>query len=150
MEWNDLLAGLSERLGVDLAPDETGSCNLTVEERYSVSLSFDDNRQTLQMIGVVAEDLPDELDYTLLLDILDYSYGAAMTGAPAIGRDSESGLILACLSQPVANLTMDDIVEIFGRFIEFQMMAAQRFAEAEETDTTADADTPEMTGAISV
>ena len=73
-----------------------------------------------------------------------------MTGAPAIGRDSESGLILACLSQPVANLTMDDIVEFFGRFIEFQMMAAQRFAEAEGTDTTADADTPEMTGAISV
>lgn len=131
MDKKELLAGLSERLGIELVPDESGNCSIVFEDRYSITLRYDEQRDAFLLLGVVADDLPEDLSRAAALEIMELALGCALEGVPGIGRDSESGLIVASLTMYAANTTVDELAEAFSKFVEFQVLMTERFLQLE-------------------
>ena len=86
---------LGEALGAELKFNDENMCELAVGESTVLSIERRPDAGTLLMTSVVADALPDPVDYSLVLDLLDFSLGAALNGTPAIGRDEVSGLVVA-------------------------------------------------------
>ncbi len=121
IDYDNLIKELGLELGAELKFNDEDMCELAVGESTVLSIERRPDAGTLLMTSVVADALPDPVDYALVLDLLDFSLGGAINGTPAIGRDAESGLLVA--HQPVTarslrDASFADVVKDFLRFRE--------------------------------
>ena len=87
------------------------------------------------LLGQVADELPDPVDYSLVLDLLDFAMAPLLTGGPAIGRDPESGILQAFAVIPAEDLSADEFIKAVQSFIEFQVALSERIAGSGETES---------------
>ena len=79
--------------------------------------------------SAVADALPDPVDYALVLDLLDFSLGSAINGTPAIGRDEESGILVAYQTVTARNLRDASFADIVKDFLRFREVMERKLAE---------------------
>ena len=121
IDYDAIIDELGGTLGVQLEFAEDDMCELAIGDSTVLSIERRPDAGTLLMTSVVTDALPDPVDYALVLDMLDFSLGAAINGTPAIGRDEESGLVVAHQTVTERNLkdaAFPDIVQDFLRFRE--------------------------------
>ena len=121
IDCDNIIKELGLELGVELKFNDEDMCELAIGESTVLSIERRPDAGTLLMTSVVADALPDPVDYALVLDLLDFSLGGAINGTPAIGRDAESGLLVAhqmVTARSLRDASFADIVKDFLRFRE--------------------------------
>ena len=119
MNFDAILLDLKNGLGVDAVFDAEGVCELLMDDSQVISIIKHEEDGYLTLSSVVAAELPDPVNYHLVLDLLDFSLGAATIHEPAIGRDPETGLLIAYQSVVPSSLNTKTFIEIFNKFIAF-------------------------------
>ena len=137
----EIFQGLSEKLGCELVFDEQGICELTVGEEFIVTVASREDDGLIILSSVVAPELPDPVDYPLVLDLLNFGIGPCVSGggnSPVISRDPETGLLVAYEVLTASVLASQDITELFTGFLDFCIAASQKIAGAEEQEMPED------------
>lgn len=132
IDYEETLGELSNSLGIRLAFGEDDMCELVIGGATVLSIERRPEAGTLLMTSVVADALPDPVDYALVLDLLDFSLGAAVNGTPAIGRDAESGLIVAHQTVTEQNLKAAAFPDIVQDFLNFREVMERKLAGSGE------------------
>lgn len=128
MKADELLNELSKVLGIELAFDEDNNCIVMIEDKYSLCIRKDDGNDRIILLGNIADELPDPVDYSLVTDLLDFGLAPVLTGGPAVGRDPVSGILTAWAFVQTKNITSKDFIEAVKKFIEFQIVITERIA----------------------
>jgi len=139
----EIFKALSEKLGCELIFDDQGICELTVGGEFIVTISDREDDGLIIMSSVVAAELPDPVDYPLVLDILDFGIGPCVSGggnSPVIARDPETGVLIAYEVLTASVLGSQDITDLFAGFLDFCIAAAAKISGAEEEQITKEND----------
>ena len=131
----ELFTALSKNLGCELVFDDQGFCELTVGENLIVTVSDREDDGLIIFSAVVASELPDPVDYPLVLDIMDFAIGPCVSGggnSPVISRDPETGMLVAYEVLTASVLERQDIAELFTSFLDFCFMVTTKISEDEE------------------
>lgn len=128
MDYDNIIDELGGALGVQLKFSEDDMCELVIGGATVLSIERRPEAGTLLMTSVVADALPDPVDYALVLDMLDFSLGAAVNGTPAIGRDAESGLVVAHQTVTEQNLKAAAFPDIVQDFLSFREVMERKLA----------------------
>ncbi len=134
MKADELLNELSKVLGIELAFDEDNNCIVMIEDKYSLCIRKDDENDRIILLGNIADELPDPVDYSLVTDLLDFGMAPVLTGGPAVGRDPVSGILTAWAFVQTKSITPNDFTEAVKKFIEFQIVITDRIAGNNEED----------------
>ena len=119
LNFDEMLSDLGKNLEIELAFNEDGVCELLMDEKAVISLIKNEKDGVLTLSSVVADELPDPVGYSLILDLLDFSLGSAISHSPAVGRDPETGLLVAYQIVTASLLTTRAFTEIFHDFTRF-------------------------------
>ena len=125
IDFDKLIAELGEALGMELAFDEDGVCELVVQESFGVSLKKSEEDGTLTMFSSLGADLPDPVDYPLVLDLLEFNLGAASGASCAVGRDPHAGSLVAWQTFPASLLAAEPVDELFVHFVQSRIALAE-------------------------
>lgn len=125
IDFGKLLAELGEALGMELAFDGDGVCELVVRESFGVSLKKSEEDGTLTMFSSLGADLPDPVDYPLVLDLLEFNLGAASGASCAVGRDPRAGSLVAWQTFPASVLASEPVAELFVHFVQERIALAE-------------------------
>ena len=125
VDFDRLLASLGETLGIELAFDEDGVCDLVVQDSFGVSLKKSEEDGTLTMFSSLCADLPDPADYSLVLDLLEFNLGAASGASCAVGRDPHGGTLIAWETFPASRLASTSLTELFEHFVQSRIALAE-------------------------
>lgn len=128
MKHEELLQELGKILNMDLSFDEEGNCLFLVEDKYSLCIRSDEENDRIILLGNVADELPEPVDYSLVTDLLDFGMAPILAGGPAIGRDPETGILTAWAFVMTKKITADDFIQAVKRFMEFQVVISDRIA----------------------
>lgn len=134
MKADELLNELSKVLGIELAFDEDNNCIVMIEDKYSLCIRKEDENDRIILLGNIADELPDPVDYSLVTDLLDFGMAPVLTGGPAVGRDPVSGILTAWAFVQTKSITPNDFTEAVKKFIEFQIVITDRIAGNNEED----------------
>lgn len=121
IDYDGVIRDFGFELGEELRFNDEDMCELAIGEATVLSIERRQDAGTILLTSVVADVLPDPVDYALVLDLLDFSLGGAINGTPAIGRDEETGLLVAhqtVTAQSLRKASFADIVQDFLRFRE--------------------------------
>jgi hypothetical protein len=122
-DYAGLLGGFGQSMGfTELGFDEDGSCNLLINEERSMHIRKDEDADHIVLTSVVAHELPDPVDYSLVCDLLEYALSPAFSTGPAVGLDRESGLLIAYAILPMKHLDVGELTLAIGKFLEFQVL----------------------------
>ena len=132
IDSDNIINELGRELGAELAFNDENMCELAVGESTVLSIERRPDAGTLLMTSVVADALPDPVDYALVLDLLDFSLGGAVNGTPAIGRDAESGLLVAHQTVTAENLQKASFADIVRDFLRFREVLERQLAGSNE------------------
>ena len=127
--FDEMLSELGKKLNLELAFDDDGACELLMDENAVITIVKNDEDGLLSMSSAVADELPDPVDYALVLDLLDFSLGAAIDGGPAVGRDPESGLLVAYQIITPSRLKTRSFADAFLDFTAFRNGVAALIAD---------------------
>ncbi len=119
LNYDAIILDLKNALQLDLAFNEEGVCELLMDESRVISIVQRKEDNALTLASVIAEELPDPVNYHLVLDLLEFSLGAAIHSGPAIGRDPEKGLLIAYQSVVPSLLKEQNFMDVFFDFIAF-------------------------------
>ena len=125
IDFDRLLASLGETLGIELAFDKEGVCDLVVQDSFGVSLKKSEEDGTLTMFSSLCADLPDPADYALVLDLLEFNLGAASGASCAVGRDPHSGMLIVWETFHASRLASTSLTELFERFVQSRIALAE-------------------------
>ena len=128
IDYDGIIRELGEALGAELKFNDEDMCELAVGDSTVLSIERRPDAGTLLMTSVVADALPDPVDYALVLDLLDFSLGSALNGTPAIGRDEVSGLVVAHQTVTAQNLKDATIADIVGKFLSFREVMERKLS----------------------
>jgi len=118
---------LGNELGLDVQPDDEGSCLVAVDGGFGVTMHGNDEAGRMEMSAVVADELPEDAGYSDVLDLLSMSLGP-LFDAPGVGRDPESGAIVLYALFPFETTTPADFAEAVPQFIDRVRGLADRLA----------------------
>ena len=118
---------LGEALGVDIRPGEDGACYVTVNDAMPVAVRANEEAQRMEVTAAVADELPEGITYSDMLDLLDVAIGP-LFGAPGIGREPESGAVILYALLPFATTSPSDFAEATMQFIELASAFSGRLA----------------------
>ena len=130
IDYDQIIRQLGGALGTELRFNDEDMCELAVGDSTVLSIERRPDAGTLLMTSVVADALPDPVDYGLVLDLLDFSLGAAVNGTPAVGRDEVSGLIVAHQTVTERELKEADFADIVGKFLTFREALERKLASS--------------------
>lgn len=108
--------------------DEDGNCPMMVGEDFPVNVRRDENWGRLVLSAPVAPELPEGVDYAFMQTLLDFALAPMFDGSPAIGREPESGTLVAYSILNAAELTEASFKEAFEAFVSFAMGMSERLA----------------------
>ena len=126
---NELISALGEKLGMTLDFAGDDEIDLDIGDEITLNLHKDDEAGTLSLAAVVADELPDALEPALVVELMDLALNPLVSGAPAIGRESESGMMIAYVTLPVAAVSPVDFPEIVEAFLDFALVWKARFRD---------------------
>ena len=129
IDFEKLIADLGEALGMELAFDADGVCELVVRDSFGVSLKKSEEDGTLTMFSSLGADLPDPADYGLVQDLLEFNLGAASGASCAVGRDPEGGSLVAWQTFPASRLAAEPVADLFVRFVQSRIALAEIVAD---------------------
>lgn len=133
IDYDGIIRELGDALGTELKFNDEDMCEFAVGDSTIISIERRPGAGTLLMTSVVADALPDPVDYALVLDLLDFSLGAALNGTPAIGRDEVSGLVVAHQTVTAQNLKDATITDIVGKFLSFREVMERKLLASGES-----------------
>ncbi|MCR5536372.1 MAG: type III secretion system chaperone [Succinivibrio sp.] len=127
--YSEILAQLSEDLGIELAFDDD-NCNLYLDDdNCSFTIRKFEDEGRIVLMGIIAEDLPEDISYSLVTELLDNAMNPLYKAGPAIARDAESGMIVAYVSVDLKDIVPKDMLQIVEQFVAFQVHYAEVFIE---------------------
>ncbi len=129
LDYDRLISELGQEFGVNLAFNGDDLCEMAIDSAYVLSLERRPDADTLLITSAVADALPDPVDYALVLDLLEFSLGGAINGTPAIGRDAESGILVAHQTVTARDLRNASFVDIVKNFLRFRGVMERKLAE---------------------
>ena len=129
LDYDSLINELGQDFGVGLKFNDEDMCEMAIGDSVVLSLERRPDADTLLMTSAVADALPDPVDYALVLDLLDFSLGNAINGTPAIGRDAESGILVAHQTVTARNLRDASFADIVKDFLRFRDVMERKLAE---------------------
>ena len=132
------LNALYSFLGGEIPPNEDDCITVSLEDENPVTIHIDQQKEQFDIISIVADELPDPVDYSLVLDLLSYAMAPFVDGGPSVGRDPHSGFIQAFVILPFKGMTPDDFVDAFRNFMKFQIVVAHRIADNGEENVQSD------------
>ena len=121
LDYDNLINELGREFGLELKFNDEDMCEMAIDNSFVLSIERQPDAGSLLITSAVADALPDPVDYPLVLDLLDFSLGSAINGTPAIGRDEESGILVAhqtVTERSLRDASFADIVKDFLRFRE--------------------------------
>lgn len=118
---------LGNELGLDVQPDDEGSCLVAVDGGFGVTIRGNDEAGRMEVSAVVADRLPEGVEYSDMLDLLSMSLGP-LFDAPGVGREPESGAIVLYALFPFETTTLADFTEAVPQFIDRARGLADRLA----------------------
>ena len=129
LDYDSLINELGQDFGVELKFNDEDMCEMAIGDSVVLSLERRPDADTLLMTSPVADALPDPVDYALVLDLLDLSLGSAINGTPAIGRDTESGILVAHQTVTARDLRDASFADIVKDFLRFREVMERKLAE---------------------
>ena len=129
LDYDSLINELGQEFGVELAFNNEDMCEMAVDNAYMLSIERRPDADTLLITSAVADALPDPVDYALVLDLLEFSLGGAINGTPAIGREAESGILVAHQTVTARDLRDAPFVDIVKKFLDFRSVMERKLAE---------------------
>ena len=129
LDYDSLINELGQDFGVELKFNDEDMCEMAIGDSIVLSLERRPDAGTLLITSAVADALPDPVDYALVLDLLDFSLGSAINGTPAIGRDEESGILVAHQTVTARNLRDASFADIVKDFLRFREVMERKLAE---------------------
>ena len=129
LDYDSLINELGQDFGVELKFNDENMCEMAIGDSVVLSLERRPDADTLLMTSPVADALPDPVDYALVLDLLDFSLGSAINGTPAIGRDTESGILVAHQTVTARNLRNASFADIVKDFLLFREVMERKLEE---------------------
>lgn len=115
MEFNDLLAALSEHLGgtLELKPVD-GTVVLAVDD---MNLSIIDTETSVSFVGVVGQPPPEDRLERLFKALLEANHLFVGTGGATFSVNAASGEIALCRTIPYSALTGESFCEALTHFV---------------------------------
>ena len=129
LDYDSLINELGQDFGVELKFNDEDMCEMAIGDSVVLSLERRPDADTLLMTSPVADALPDPVDYALVLDLLDLSLGSAINGTPAIGRDTESGILVAHQTVTARDLRDASFADIVKDFLRLREVMERKLAE---------------------
>ena len=118
---------LGAGLGVDVRPNDDGTCLVAVDDSFGVVMRGNEDAGRMEVSAVVADELPEGVEYSDMLDLLSLSLGP-LFDAPGVGREPESGAIVMYALFPFEATTPADFAEAVPQFIDRARGLADRLA----------------------
>ena len=128
-DFKPVLSALSEKLGMELDFADEEEIDLDIGGEVTLNIRKDDETDVLSLTAVVAEDLPDALDPSMMVELMDLALNPLVSGAPAIGRENESGMMIAYVKLPVRTIDPAEFPEIVEAFIDFSLVWKAKFRD---------------------
>ena len=128
-------AGLLDKFGRSLGMggltfDEGDCCSLLINGEQSLVLRKEEAADRIVLTGVVAYELPDPIDYSLVSDLLEHALSPMNGAGPAVGLDRESGMLVAYVCLPMNGLDEGELAQAVGGFLGFRELMAAKVAGA--------------------
>lgn len=124
--YAELLNKLSEFLGFELSYEDD-SCSLYLDNMdISFTIRKYEDEGRIVLMGVIAEELPDEISFSLIEEFLDSALNPLYKAGPTIARDFQSEMIVAYVSVDIKDIEPDDFPKIVEQFIDFQVYYTER------------------------
>ena len=124
-----LLNTLGEKLDMELDFAGDDEIDLDIGGELTLNLRKDEDNGTLSLAAVVAEELPDALEPAMMIELMDLALNPLVSGAPAIGRESESGMMIAYVTLPVMTVSPVDFPEMVNAFLDFALVWKTKFRD---------------------
>jgi hypothetical protein len=122
-----LLQHLGEELGTpELSFDQDGYCHLVVNETVSLVIRSEPADAAIVLASIVANELPDPIRYTLLVELLEFALAPMTQSGPSIGLDPDVGALIGFVRLPVRLLNEQGFVQAVNRFLNWRDMMAER------------------------
>ena len=118
---------LGAGMGLDLQPNDEGACIIAVDDSFGVVMRGNEDAGRIEISAVVADELPEGVEYSDMLDLLSLSLGP-LFDAPGVGREPESGAIVMYALFPFEATTPADFAEAVPQFIDRAHGLADRLA----------------------
>ena len=143
---NQLVNTLGEKLAMTLDFAGEDEIDLDIGGELTLNLRKDDEAGSFALAAVVADELPDAPEPAMMIELMDLALNPLVSGAPAIGRESESGMMVAYVAVPVAAVSPSDFPEIVEAFIDFALVWKARFRDMPQASSAEE--NPEMITSI--
>ena len=128
IDYDNIISELGRELGTELAFNDEDMCEMAIGDSFVFSIERRPDAGTLLLTSAIADALPDPVDYALVLDLLEFSLGSAINGTPAIGRDAESGILVAHQTVTERNLRDTSFTDIVKDFLRFREVMERKLA----------------------
>ena len=128
IDYDNLINELGREFGLELKFNDEDMCEMAIDNSFVLSIERQPDAGSLLITSAVADALPDPVDYPLVLDLLDFSLGSAINGTPAIGRDEESGILVAHQTVTERSLRDASFVDIVKDFLRFREVMERKLA----------------------
>lgn len=127
--FDRLLAEFGESIGIpQMAFDEDGLCHIRVDEEYPITFRRDDEHHNLVLVGLIAEELPEQLEPALVRDMLATGVEPLRDNGAALGLEPISGTLILHQTLPLAKIDRPMLEQALGAFILMQKEWSARVA----------------------
>jgi len=134
--YDELLASLAQTFDMALSFDENDSCDLLIGDETGLNIRRFEHEERLALTSVVAEDLAPDIDYATVLELLNRAINPLFEAGPAIGRDPETGVLIAYLSVPIGRIEPADFPQLVKKFLEFAIYYAEKLRNPEHFESS--------------
>ncbi len=134
----ECLNALGAVFGGTVMVNDDDCINIEIEDENPVTIHINLEDEKFEIIATVADELPDPVSYSLVLNLLDLALCPFVNGGPAVGRDPETGYLEAYVIIPFKGLTPDDFVNALKEFLKFQIAISQEIESSNEGDGSDD------------
>ncbi|MCR5813104.1 MAG: type III secretion system chaperone [Desulfovibrio sp.] len=124
-DHNALLQEFGQKLGLDLHFNENRICELYFDNSLYISIRSEDYDGNIIISTILCEDRPESFSYNFIIDSLNSAADAYLQGGniPQIGRDEETGFLIAYIVCSATYLAQGKLIDIFTDFIEYYQNA---------------------------
>lgn len=111
--YRTIISELGKMLGVPaLAPNEAGTCELTLNKKKPIALVYDQKNQNFLIISPL--DIPDDFPPKKLMSA---TWNSLHLDGPCVGFDEDNGTFIAWKTCPRAGLTAGRLLKSVQSFV---------------------------------
>lgn len=131
--YDKLLEVLGKTLGLKLV-FEDDSCNLQIDELdLGCCIRKFENEERIVLLGVLAQGIPDDLRYDLVIDFLSSAINPLYKSGPTVAYDEDDDVLIAYVSIDIKDIDENEFPEIVEEFMVFEKHYRDRINETPDT-----------------